>query len=290
MAQLNTARGDLRAALQAGEECVELARAAEPGLIPGMAGLYMAVPLIELGEARAARDVILRMSAGDPALHTSRSGHAQAFEILTRAEVALGNLDAAESWARRAQAATHGSQLAGEATYAHRATATVALARGDAERAAEVALAAANSAPHTPIEAARCRIVAGRALARGGQRRLALETLEDAAQALADRGAHGFLAEAERELRRVGRRGTRRTAQRSGDLTALTDREREIAEGAGRGLTNRQIAAAMFLSEKTVERHLTRVFSKLGVPNRAALARMLSAAGESGAAEPGAAV
>jgi DNA-binding CsgD family transcriptional regulator len=46
----------------------------------------------------------------------------------------------------------------------------------------------------------------------------------------------------------------------------------------------------MFLSEKTVERHLTRVFSKLGVPNRAALARMLSAAGESGAAEPGAAV
>jgi DNA-binding CsgD family transcriptional regulator/enamine deaminase RidA (YjgF/YER057c/UK114 family) len=53
---------------------------------------------------------------------------------------------------------------------------------------------------------------------------------------------------------------------------ALTGREREVAALVATGITNREIAARLVLSEKTVERHLSRIFAKLGLSSRAALA------------------
>ena len=81
--------------------------------------------------------------------------------------------------------------------------------------------------------------------------------------------------EARRALRgagvRVGRGGAAGArAPRASD--ALSTREREIAELVADGLTNREIAARLFLSEKTIETHLTRVFQKLGVRSRAQVA------------------
>jgi DNA-binding NarL/FixJ family response regulator len=58
-------------------------------------------------------------------------------------------------------------------------------------------------------------------------------------------------------------------------MDALTVREHEVAELAVRGLTNRQIAEKLVVSVKTVEGHLSRVFTKLGVPCRTALAAPL---------------
>jgi DNA-binding NarL/FixJ family response regulator len=55
-------------------------------------------------------------------------------------------------------------------------------------------------------------------------------------------------------------------------LDALTDRECEVAGLVATGITNREIAARLVLSEKTIERHLTRIFTKLGLSSRAALA------------------
>ena len=55
-------------------------------------------------------------------------------------------------------------------------------------------------------------------------------------------------------------------------MDALTDREREVADLVATGITNREIAARLVLSEKTVERHLSRIFAKLGISSRAALA------------------
>ena len=65
-------------------------------------------------------------------------------------------------------------------------------------------------------------------------------------------------------------------AQFDHELASLTDREREVAELAGTGLTNREIASRLYLSQKTVEAHVSRVFAKLGVRSRAALARRLA--------------
>jgi DNA-binding NarL/FixJ family response regulator len=72
----------------------------------------------------------------------------------------------------------------------------------------------------------------------------------------------------------VSRKRTRAAAARG----ALSPRELEIAELVTVGKTNRQIAAELFLSEKTVETHLSHVFAKLGISSRAAVAGELAAA------------
>jgi DNA-binding NarL/FixJ family response regulator len=81
---------------------------------------------------------------------------------------------------------------------------------------------------------------------------------------------------AERLLRTLGvrtwRRGTARAG--AGNLAGLTAREREIAVLVSQGATNPEIAAAVFLSRKTVERHVSNVLAKLGLRNRAELAAL----------------
>ena len=83
-------------------------------------------------------------------------------------------------------------------------------------------------------------------------------------------GALPWAARAERELRASGE-----TARKRGPSTLdqLTPRERTIAEMAGTGLSNPEIGAQLFLSRRTVEYHLSKVFSKLGIASRSELIR-----------------
>ena len=83
---------------------------------------------------------------------------------------------------------------------------------------------------------------------------------------------------AEQRLRALGVRTWRRrsAAPAWSGLDALSDREREIARLAASGANNPEIAQAVFLSRKTVERHLSNVFAKLGVRNRTELAAQLA--------------
>lgn len=91
-------------------------------------------------------------------------------------------------------------------------------------------------------------------------------------------GARTEAAVAERGLRALGVRTWRRGPVSAGAqrFHALTEREREIARLASSGASNPDIAAELFLSRKTVERHLSNVMAKLGVRNRAELAALLS--------------
>jgi DNA-binding NarL/FixJ family response regulator len=87
-------------------------------------------------------------------------------------------------------------------------------------------------------------------------------------------GAGLFVDQATRELRRMNARQPRRgSAQPRG---VLTDREQEIAKLVAVGLTNRQIAERLYLSSRTVEAHVARLFAKLGVATRAAVAHALT--------------
>lgn len=278
-----TYRGRFEDALRAGEESVQLASTMDPGQIKAISGLYLATPLIELGQPQRAREALLATAGGAPDLaDMPRSGRVQALEILTRAELMLGDLDAADGWARAALATTNGEELAVESAFAQRATAAVALARGEAGRAAGIALAAAERADGAgaPAEAARCRILAARALVQDDRRPAAIAELDSAVRELGRIGATGYRSEAESLLRALGRRVVRRSHDASTPqdaLRALADAERELADLVHSGRTNREIAGLLWVSQKTVERRLSRIFAKVGVPNRTALASLVAA-------------
>ena len=78
-------------------------------------------------------------------------------------------------------------------------------------------------------------------------------------------GADGFAERAARELRATGERVRKRTAEIPVGLTA---REAQIARLAADGLSNPEIAAQLFMSPRTVEYHLHKVFTKLGISSR----------------------
>jgi DNA-binding NarL/FixJ family response regulator len=159
------------------------------------------------------------------------------------------------------------ASLAGDAATAARAAATVA---DDAVAAAERAGA--------PFDALEARLLAGRAHAAAGD----VETAKAALQRVAADAGRGaalrFRDAAARELRRLGSRVSAEGRRAVIGQEDLTERERGIAELVAAGRSNKQVAATLYLSEKTVENALTRVYAKLGVRSRTELPRTLTAA------------
>jgi DNA-binding CsgD family transcriptional regulator/tetratricopeptide (TPR) repeat protein len=124
------------------------------------------------------------------------------------------------------------------------------------------------------LEHLRARIDLGAALRRSGARREAREVL---AGARADAEALGCRALAERAAQESSASGARPRRVPVRGVQSLTPSERRIAELAAAGLTNREIAAELFLTAKTVEWHLGHVFTKLEIHRRRELAAALSA-------------
>jgi DNA-binding CsgD family transcriptional regulator len=116
---------------------------------------------------------------------------------------------------------------------------------------------------------ARTLLALGATQRRSKQRRAARETLEQALAAFTDLPAPLWAEKARAELARIGGRAPSRGE--------LTEAERRIAALVAEGRTNREIAATLFLTEHTVETALTRIYRKLDVRSRTALARLLSA-------------
>jgi DNA-binding NarL/FixJ family response regulator len=123
--------------------------------------------------------------------------------------------------------------------------------------------------------AAFARALGGRALAAGGMRTEAIAMLRAAESELDVCGCARVRDEMRRELRRLGARAEKRGPAAAGDsgLPSLTKRELEIAELVTDRKTNREIAATLFLSDKTIESHLRNIFVKLGVSSRVDVAR-----------------
>lgn len=122
-------------------------------------------------------------------------------------------------------------------------------------------------AARVPFEHARTLLVRGQLLRRSKQKRVAADTLETAVGLFERLGAPMWIGRARSELDRVGLRPP--------PTDDLTPSERRVAELAATGLTNREVAAAAFMSPKTVEANLTRIYRKFGIHSRAELgARM----------------
>jgi DNA-binding CsgD family transcriptional regulator len=108
----------------------------------------------------------------------------------------------------------------------------------------------------------------GVALRRSGQRTAAGEALRIALDLAHRCGAERTAARAEEELRALGARPRRRA---SSGVDALTPSEARVAAQAAAGMTNREIAQALFVTSKTVENQLSRVYQKLGLRGRGGL-------------------
>ena len=189
---------------------------------------------------------------------------------LVEALVGVGRLDEAEeqlTWfAVNADRLERSSARGGAA----RCRGFLAAARGDAAAALscfERALAHHDAAP-IPFDRARTLLALGSARRRAKERRAARAALEEARDVFRSLEARIWEGRAGAELARIGGR-----APSAGELTPA---ERRVAELVAAGRTNKEVAVALYLSTRTVEGHLSRVYDKLGVRSRVELARKLA--------------
>ncbi|MEO8225268.1 MAG: AAA family ATPase [Gammaproteobacteria bacterium] len=285
LAGTSTWLGDLEAAQRLGQLAVDSARGRADWL-SALALAALAQARLAAGRAQGCQELLVGACGGPDLLLLDRSSRPQWYAMLTRAALATGDPVAAKDWAERARvtAAALSGQLPSPRAYALLAEAEVLLFQGAAAAAAQTAEEAAQrfAAAGNILEAARGQLLVGRSHAQAGARRLALEFLAGAEEVFARCGARALRAEAVREQRRLGHRVTAPPTASVPEGT-LTARERGVAELVADGRTNREIARQLFLSEKTVERHLSHLFHKLQVTSRAAVAARVSA-GEGGAA------
>jgi DNA-binding CsgD family transcriptional regulator len=234
--------------------------------------LHGAVGLLELGlgrvqEAIAALEESQRI--GDrlqmqPSLVMSAPDLAEAYARTGRRDDALAVLEAFEAAGRRS-----GSRWAEAAAGRLRG-----LLGPDAEVRPrfEAALAVHDALP-MPFERARTLLCFGERLRRARQRAEAREPLKDALATFERLGARGWAERARTELRATGEQQAPR-AETSAEQ--LTPHELQIAVLVAQGMTNREAAAALFLSPKTIEYHLGQIYRKLDVRGRAQLARLMA--------------
>jgi DNA-binding CsgD family transcriptional regulator len=137
----------------------------------------------------------------------------------------------------------------------------------DAEAHFERALAAHATSPRLP-DRARTELAFGEHLRRNRRRVDAREHLRAALTVFEELGATPWAERAAQELRASGETARRRDVSTATDLTA---QERQVAGLVRQGLSNRDAAAQLFVSPRTVDFHLRNVFSKLGVTSRAEL-------------------
>ena len=122
-----------------------------------------------------------------------------------------------------------------------------------------------HAASGRPFERARTQLAFGEFLRRNRRRKEAREHLRAALETFTRLGARAWAERARVELRASGQTARPRDASTIDDLTP---QELQIAQRVAEGLTNRDIAAQLFLSPRTIDFHLRNVFRKLGLSSR----------------------
>ena len=268
-ASLDTLRGRVDEARDAGERALALATYA--GAHWQIGECHAALGLLDLSldhlTAAAANfdrasEINDHIGPKEPRLLRFQADHIETL-------VALGELD-------RAATALERLEQQGQATASAWALATGARCRGlvcsalgdldGAARSLEQALVEHERLP-IPFERGRTLLAAGQVHRRRNERRLARDALTRSIATFEELGSPLWAEKAHAEIRRLG---LRRSAP-----DELTATEETVASLAASGLRNREIAERMFVSPKTVEANLSRVYRKLGIHSRAELgARM----------------
>jgi ATP/maltotriose-dependent transcriptional regulator MalT len=240
--------GDLDAADEAYEKSRECGYEPQPGLV-----------LLWLARGRTTSAVLAMQRLLAEPRHTV--GRSRLLPAAVEVLVAAGELDRAEELSGELADIAADFSIPALTAMARYAAGSVAAARQDHGRAiAELRHAASGWTDlDAPYEAARCGMLTGRALRALGDEESAVAEFRSAQRVFADLGA----APAEQAVAAM---------LRPSPPGGLTAREAEVLRLVAAGLSNPDIAAALVLSEKTVARHLSNIFAKLGVHSRTAAA------------------
>ena len=266
MAYVEAIRGEETRAREHGDKA--LAAAHQSGDIFLAAGARASLGLLELtvGRPAEAADVLLEIAAGerdDLTFVATVGPAANAIEAIVRGrlprERAEGPMTLLRDWARHAPNEGNRSIVA-------RCEALLAVRGPDDSFAEAVGL----SRTLTPFERGRTELLYGEWLRRERRRSVARGHLREAAELFRSIGAHPWAERAETELRATGETARKREPS---TLDQLTPQELQIAGLVATGLTNREVASQLFLSPRTVEYHLRKVFTKLGLASRTELIR-----------------
>jgi DNA-binding CsgD family transcriptional regulator len=265
----------------AGEEALVRSEAAEAlalfahvGWAVGRAWPVMALGMLELslGNPAAAQRVLTPLTEFMRQAGLAEPwGPAPFLPDAVEALVRLHRLQEAEPLLAALEASAARVDRAAALAAASRCRALLLAEHGDAEAAADAigqALHQHDRVP-MPIERARTLLVKGQLERRARRWRAAQQSLHQALAIFEQAGADAWAGQARTELGRV-----RLHHRPEGELT---DSETRVAELAATGLTNREVAAQLFMSPKTVEATLARAYRKLGIRSRAELGARLGA-------------
>jgi DNA-binding CsgD family transcriptional regulator len=243
-------------------ESRELASARGLGIVAELA--HWALALLELGLGRA--EEALRRCREISTTPVVFWGGLDRIEAAIRAgerETARAWLDVFERWA-------DSSATAWARAVVRHCRALLSEDESEAERLFLAALDAHAEAAR-PFEHARSELAYGEFLRRARRRVEARGHLRAALDRFETLGATLWAERARVELRASGQTARKRDTSTRDELTA---QELQIARFVGEGLTNREVAAQLFLSPRTIDFHLRNVFRKFGISSRTALARL----------------
>jgi DNA-binding CsgD family transcriptional regulator len=227
----------------------------------GLVALWSGDQAAALEWFSAAERRVQEMGWREPSVRWWSADHVELLLALGRAEEALRIVDEWEADARRVDREWVLAQVT-------RCRGLVAAAGGEIELAASLLRQAAleHQAVGDPYGRARAYLALGVVRRRAREKRGARDAIEIALIGFGELGAATWVDAAREELGRIGGR------TREDGLTAA---ERRVANLVAKGKTNREVAAALFLGERTVASHLTHIYAKLGVRSRTELARKL---------------
>ncbi len=245
------------------EEAAQLLDQAGPS---AAAQLCRARLALDRGETQHAVDLLERMLRQVPA--ERKLERAPALELLVRAKVARGDLDEGRAALTALREIERLVETAPLRATVELAEGLVEAACGNHERARVLLEDAFDRFQRcgAPFEASKARLELATSLAALGRADTAEREASAALECLRDLGAE---AEAERARRLLD--ASKRSDSAPG-LPGITPREREVLGLVAQGLTNRQIAERLVVSEHTVHRHVTNMLRKLDLPSRTAAA------------------
>jgi DNA-binding CsgD family transcriptional regulator/tetratricopeptide (TPR) repeat protein len=272
LAEILASRGEWETAgrqLSAARDATEIHQVPEGMLMLLLAEAALARARNEPDAIVAPLEEIIR--AGDK-ISGSRFPRVGWWPTLIVATIDRGDIDRASELADQLEQ-TAGLLGLGIDTHLEALRARLLVAKGDPDGATSafgraIALAGAD---HPLLDRALLHHDFGRLLLARGNRRQALDHLRTAHSSLAAAGATPYRERVEVDLEACG---IRPNGSEGRSPLALTDRERDVAVLVSKGMTNREVAAQLYVSTKSIEYHLHHVYGKLGITSRRELRRL----------------